>query len=171
MRSMMIGLTAALVLSGRPMALAADTPTTGAIGDNGTLNQADFKILTDARIGVVTAVLLLRPEQQQYWPALEDAIRARAEARYRRLTTLAGLVQQRGDHDPLALIRARADSLEQRAAGLKRLADAWQPLYQTLSADQKMRMRLVTARVIGGLRQAIEDRRRDLFDDDHDDEG
>ncbi len=39
MRSMMIGLTAALVLSGRPMALAADTPTTGAIGDNGTLNR------------------------------------------------------------------------------------------------------------------------------------
>lgn len=125
----------------------------------------------DGRIGVLRAVLQLTPEQQQYWPAIEEAIRARAEARYRRLTTLAGLAQQRGDSDPLALIRARADSLQQRAAGLKRLADAWQPLYQTLTADQKIRMRVVTARVIGGLRHAIEDRRRDSLDDDYDDEG
>jgi len=32
------------------MALAGDTSTTGAISDTGTLNQADFKILTDARM-------------------------------------------------------------------------------------------------------------------------
>lgn len=171
MRSMIIGLTTALVMAGCPMARAADTSTTGAISDNGTLNQADFKILTDARIGVLKAVLQLKPEQQQYWPAIEEAIRGRAEARYRRLTNLAELVHARGERDPLALIRTRADSLEQRAAGLKKLADAWQPLYQTLSADQKMRMRVVTARVIGGLRQAVEDRRHDLFDDEADDEG
>lgn len=171
MRAITTGLAAALVLAGSSVVLADDTSTTAAIDNNGTLNQVDFKILTDARIGVLRAVLQLTPEQQQYWPAIEEAIRARAEARYRRLTTLAGLAQQRGDSDPLALIRTRADSLQQRAAGLKRLADAWQPLYQTLSADQKIRMRVVTARVIGGLRQAIEDRRRDSLDDDYDDEG
>lgn len=171
MRAITTGLAAALILAGSSVVLADDTSTTAAINDNGTLNQADFKILTDARIGVLRAVLQLTPEQQQYWPAIEEAIRARAEARYRRLTTLAGLAQQRGDSDPLALIRARADSLQQRAAGLKRLADAWQPLYQTLTADQKIRMRVVTARVIGGLRHAIEDRRRDSLDDDYDDEG
>jgi hypothetical protein len=32
--------------------------------------------------------------------------------------------------DPIEGLRERADALAQRAAGLKKLADAWQPLYQ-----------------------------------------
>ena len=153
-----------------PMASAREVSTTGAIGEHGTLSQTNFKILTDARIGVVKAALPLTPEQQQYWPAIEDAIRARADGRYRRLSGLAERVKQQGDADPLALIRTRAETLGQRSAELRRLADAWQPLYQTLSPDQKTRMRFVVARVIGGLRDAIDNRRQELFDDE-DDEG
>ncbi|MDR7036057.1 hypothetical protein J2X36_000793 [Methylobacterium sp. BE186] len=169
MQRSMIGVAAALFLAGCPMASAGDVATTGALEDSGKLSQTDFKALTDARIGVVKAALQLTPEQQQYWPAIEEAIRARAETRYRRLSALEGRSQQRGDADPLALIRERADSLGQRAAGLKKLADAWQPLYQTLTPDQKARMRVVVTRVIGGLREAAEDRRRNLSDDDDDD--
>src|SRR5262249_38652512 len=35
-----------------------------------------------ARIGIVKAVLQLTPEQAKYWPAVEEAIRARAQAQY-----------------------------------------------------------------------------------------
>jgi hypothetical protein len=34
-------------------------------------------------------------------------------------------------------MQRRAASLSQRAADLKKVADAWEPLYKTLSEDQK----------------------------------
>jgi hypothetical protein len=48
-------------------------------------SQANFKVLTDARIGIVKAALQLTPEQEKLWPHVEEAIRARAEARYNRM--------------------------------------------------------------------------------------
>ena len=42
--------------------------------------------------------------------------------------------------------------MAQRAANLKKLADAWAPLSQTLNPDQKERMRLLMMHVLGGLR-------------------
>ncbi|SOR32093.1 conserved protein of unknown function [Methylorubrum extorquens] len=121
---------------------------------------------------MVKAALQLTPDQQKYWPAIEEAIRTRAEARYSRLSKLQGrAAAQRADPDPLRLIRERAEIMDERANGLKKLADAWQPLYQTLSPDQKSRMRVVVTRVIGGLRDAAEHRRKELMDDDDDDEG
>jgi hypothetical protein len=44
----------------------------------------------------------------------------------------------------MQLYRERADALAERAAGLKKPADAWQPLDQSLTFGQKMRLRLVT---------------------------
>jgi hypothetical protein len=46
--------------------------------------------------------------------------------------------------------------LEQRGTNLKRLADAWQPLYQTLNPDQKQRMRLLAMHVVREVRGAVE---------------
>ena len=40
-------------------------------------SQSDTKRLTDLRVGLVHAALQLTPEQEKYWPALEEAIRAR----------------------------------------------------------------------------------------------
>jgi hypothetical protein len=68
--------------------------------------------------------------------------------------------------DPVQLYRRRADVLAERAAGLKKLADAWQPLYQSLTPDQKMRLRLVTVHAIEGLRAAAENRRLEMYDED-----
>jgi hypothetical protein len=39
------------------------------------------------RIDLVKAALQLTPDQQKYWPAIENAIRARAEDRKARLAT------------------------------------------------------------------------------------
>ena len=59
-------------------------------------SQTEFNILTDARIGIVKAVLQLTPEQAKYWPAVEEAIRARAQTRYQRIAAVAErLGQQR----------------------------------------------------------------------------
>ena len=93
--------------------------------------------MTDARIGIVKAVLQLTPEQAKYWPAVEEAIRARAQTRYQRIAAVAERLGQQRAVDPVELLRGRADALAQRAAGLKKLADALQPLYQSLSPETK----------------------------------
>ena len=121
---------------------------------------------SDARIGAIKVALQLTPEQQKSWPAVEEAIRARSEARYRRLSAFEERIGQWREVDPVLLYRERADSLAERAAGLKKLADAWQPLYQSLAPDQKMQLRLVTVRALEGMKNAVESRRMDMLDED-----
>jgi hypothetical protein len=115
-------------------------------------------MLTDARVAAVKIALQLTPEQQQHWPAVEEAIRARSEARYRRLTAFEERTSQWRELNPVQFYRERADALAQRSAGLKRLADAWQPLFETLTAEQKMRLRIVTVRALERVGAALEDR-------------
>jgi hypothetical protein len=111
-------------------------------------SQTNFNILTDARIGVLKAVLQLTPEQAKYWPAVEEAIRAKAEVKYQRIVAVAKQFSQQHEVDPVALIRERADALTQKAAALKKLADAWEALSQKLNPDQKERLRLLAMRVL-----------------------
>jgi hypothetical protein len=68
------------------------------------------------------------------------------------------------NRDPVRFMQRRADNLAQRAADLKKLADAWQPLYQTLSAEQKQRMAALTIFVLRDVSDALE--RHPLSDDD-----
>jgi hypothetical protein len=49
--------------------------------------------------------------------------------------------------------------MEQRAADLKKLADAWQPLYQTLTQDQKRRMAALAIVALRDVSSGIEQRR------------
>jgi hypothetical protein len=60
------------------------------------------------------------------------------------------------DRNPVEFLHRRADALAQRAADLKRLADAWQPLYQTLTPDQKRRLGLTTIIVLRRIGNAVE---------------
>ena len=155
-----IGVVTALFIVGAPIAHAQ-----GPAGDahnNARLSPTEAKILTDVRVGMIKIALQLTSEQQQYWPAVEEAIRARSEAHYRRLSSLEERAGQWREADPVQLYRKRADALSERAAGLKRLADAWQPLYQSLTPDQKTQLRLVTVRALERVRDAMESRRLDM---------
>ncbi len=150
------------------MAYAQDAPP--------RLSEANWKVLRDARIGMVKAALQLKPDQEKYWPAVEKAIRERAEARYKRIEAVRERTKQGGGVDPIELLRSRADALTQRAASTKILADAWAPFYPTLDADQKERMRFLIRRTVGQMRTAMEtlrmralDEQGDLDDDDGED--
>ena len=161
-----IGVMTALFIVGAPIIVhAQDASATEDARDSERLSPTEFKMLTDVRVGIVKLALQLTPEQQQYWPAVEEAIRARSEARYRRLSTFEDRAGQWREADPVQLYRRRADAFAERAAGLKRLADAWQPLYQSLTPDQKMRLRLVTMRAIEGVRSAMDSPSRDMYDE------
>ncbi|MGX1425159.1 hypothetical protein AB7M59_005594 [Bradyrhizobium elkanii] len=150
----------AFLVTTSSLAFAAETSTTvGAAQPSAT----DLKSLTDMRVGIVKAALQLTPDQEKYWPAIEDAIRARAKNRQARLERIAelqgnGPMEVLGGSNPVEMMQRRADRLIQRGTDLKKLSDAWEPLYKTLSDDQKRRMAFVSFAVMRGVRNAIEQR-------------
>ena len=138
-----------------------------------TPSAADWNTLTDMRIDVVKAALKLTPDQEKYWPAIEDAIRARAkdrQARFAEMQKRVGELREGNpvevlrDRDPVDFLQRRSDALAQRSADLKKLAAAWQPLYKTLSQDQKQRMAFLTLYVLHEVRNAAEERTEDEED-------
>src|SRR6267142_3399386 len=74
------------------------------------LNAADRNTLTDMRIDLVKAALQLTPDQEKYWPAVESAIRARAEDRKARLAKIGETVGKRADESRVAAMRNRDPS-------------------------------------------------------------
>jgi hypothetical protein len=63
------------------------------------------------------------------------------------------------DRNPIEFLNKRADALTQKAADLKKLAEAWQPLYQTFTPDQKRRMAHLAITTLRDLRNGSEQRR------------
>ena len=140
------------------------------------LNATDRNTLTDMRVDLVKAALQLTPEQEKYWPAVETAIRAGAEDRKARIAKIQETVGIRADQsrievmrnrDPIAFLQRRSQALAQRSADLDKLAEAWQPLYNTLSQEQRQRMAALAIFVVHEMSDAVE-RRRAQFQDNED---
>lgn len=160
--------TIAVVTMTLPLAYAGET-SSNTVGMT-HLNGADLNSLTDARVSMIKAALQLTPDQEKYWPAVEEAIRDRANNRQARLQRLAQLrdstpMEALRGHNPVDVMQRRAELLTQRGADLKKIADAWEPLYKTLSKDQKKRMAFVTIVTARAMRNTIE-RRVDTEDED-----
>jgi hypothetical protein len=157
----------ALFVSASPLAYAQTAASAA------TPSASEWNSLTDMRIDVVKAALKLTPDQEKYWPAVEDAIRARAKDRQARFADIQKRVGELRDGNPVEMLRdrdavdflqRRADALAQRSADLKKLAAAWQPLYKTLTPDQKQRMAFLTLYVLHEVRNAAEERTEDEED-------
>lgn len=149
--------TAAMTIAGGSLALAQSTPPAAAPAQTAPAQNApadaqryratpeDRAALTDARIAALKAGLKLTAEQEKNWPAVEAAIRDLAKQRADRAATMRdgrnaqaqGQSQQRPD--AVQRLRRSADMMTERAAGLKKLADAVEPLYKTLDDGQKHR--------------------------------
>ena len=139
------------------------------------VTEADVAHLTDARVNVVKSALQLTPDQEKLWPAIEDAIRARAKDRQTRIANVTKEAAELRDRSPIEALRdrnpvdflsQRADALAQRGADLKKLADAWRPLYQTLTPEQKRRMAALAIVTLRELRNATERRRIQAEEDE-----
>ena len=139
------------------------------------ISAADWNTLTDLRIDLVKGALQLTPEQTKHWPPIENAIRARAKDRQVRIEKIRETMGKRSDEsridvlrnrDPVSFLHRRADALAQRSDDLKELADAWQPLYKTLSPEQKRRMAALTIFVLRDITDVVEHRRLQSEDDD-----
>lgn len=143
------GLTAIALLS-PSLSFAQETPSPqgAAEQEHWRPSPEDLKAFTDARVAALKAGLQLTPDQEKKWPAVEQAIRDMAKARQERMA--AWREHSKGEkEDAVARIRARADAMTQRAAELRKLADAAEPLYQSLSDDQKRRLRFLVHMAMG----------------------
>jgi zinc resistance-associated protein len=132
--------TAAAVISGSSLVLAHQMSDREG-GPRWQLSAEDTKAFTDARVAALKAGLELTPEQEKNWPAVEAAIRDMAKARADRMVARAN---EQPPSDPVEYLHRRAERLGTLAAGLKKLADAEEPLYKSLDDAQKQRFEILT---------------------------
>ena len=128
----------------------------------GAMNSQDRAAFLDARIAAVRAGLKLTPEQEKNWPAVETAVRDLVKIRddQREARRNARNADQRPD--PVERLRTSADTMAALAAGMKRVAEAADPLYKSLDDGQKRRLALLTR--AGTMREGLRDRWMDRMD-------
>jgi hypothetical protein len=143
MKKTIVAGTIALTLAGAGFALAQQAaPQEARDARASRLSAEDVTALTDARIASLKAGLKLTAEQEKNWPAVETAMRDMAKERADRMAARRGgdnAQQRQSRPDAMARLRQGADAMTTRAASLKKLADAAEPLYKSLDDGQKRR--------------------------------
>ena len=157
MKKTIVAATIALTLAGAGFALAQQTaqptPQTSPTREGRGFQPSaeDVAALTDARVAGLKAGLKLTAEQEKNWPAVETAIRDLAKDRgdrvkeraARREARRGGGNAQQSEPDAISRLRLGADAMTARAASLKKLADASEPLYKSLDDGQKHRFAML----------------------------
>jgi hypothetical protein len=178
-----LGMAAAIIV---PLSYGAQGRETRAERSASTINQSTDR--ADARIAILKADLRLSSDQAQHWAGLESALRdivaksAKSWAASRDLetgrsintpvTSDSSITEDEKDQgtrsgrdartarlDDIDEMRREADAYTVRAADLRQIADAAQPLYDTL--DDRQRHRLVQFVREKDLRTNVMDDQRD----------
>lgn len=133
----------ALAIGGSTLVYAQQRPESG---PRAGISQEDRAAMLDARIAAVRAGLKLTPEQEKNWPAVEAAVRDLVKIRTEQRDARRNARDDRDQRssDPVERLRSRADSMAAMATGMKRVADAADPLYKSLDDSQKRRLTMLT---------------------------
>jgi hypothetical protein len=104
-------------------------------------SAADRAAFVAARVAALHAGLALTPDQEKLWPPVESVLKDLGQKRETRMEEMRAEWEKDKDKtqrpDAMTRLRRTADFMTQTGADLKRLADAAQPLYETLSDSQK----------------------------------
>ncbi len=104
-------------------------------------NRAEMDALVDARVAAMQAGLKLTPDQQRYWPAVEQAIRDMAAARISRMErwreSRSDDRRQADRPDFLETLERGSQRVDEHAERLKALASAMRPLWTSLDDRQR----------------------------------
>ena len=128
--------TAALAIAGTSLVYAQHNSGDFQRAQRWRPSAEDISAFGDARVAALHAGLKLTAEQEKNWPPVESALRDLAKQRSERFAARASAD---GPKDPIERLNMRAEVMGQRAAALKKLADAAGPLYKSLDESQKRR--------------------------------
>jgi hypothetical protein len=145
----------------------------------GRMNPDDRAAYADARIAALKAGLRLSAEQEKLWPPVETTLKDLAAKRITRQEERRAEWRERREQreesrrdgqnrderraereqrvNPIERLRRGADRMSERGADLKRLADATEPLYNSLDDGQKRRF---SALAHAGMRRHAQHMRR-----------
>jgi hypothetical protein len=138
------------------------------------MSADDVSAYAAARIAALRAGLRLTPDQEKLWPPVEGVLNdfakkrvdrheqrreERAERREDRRDRRDGdRAEQRETPNPVERLRKGADRMTETGADLKRLADATEPLYNSLDEAQKRRFNALAR---AGMRGQMRHERRE----------
>ena len=160
MKPLAIAVIASLCLAG--VAHAKDERHT----ERAQMTSEDRAAFVDAGIAAVHAGLKLKADQEKMWPAVETAIRDFSKANRERAAERKKAREEREKAktpaDLVARLRQRAEDGAAGAAGLKKVADAMEPLYKALDDGQKKRLSMLIRehRVLGSVMRGRGERDR-----------
>jgi zinc resistance-associated protein len=138
-------LASALMLTtilGSGAALAAppsstESANTPASAEHFVFTPADREAFLDAKIAAIHAGLKLTPDQEKLWPAVEAAIRKAGNDAIERFQKFK---EQRATENFIDRLRQRGENAVARGQDMEAIAKAAEPLYASLSEDQKHRL-------------------------------
>ncbi|HET7848680.1 MAG TPA: Spy/CpxP family protein refolding chaperone [Pseudolabrys sp.] len=139
LRSVLAG-TTALAIAGATLAYAAQPGPRHDRMNHWRPSAADITAFGNARIAALHAGLQLTPDQEKNWPAVESALRDLAKQRADRVAARSSADRPK---DPIERLARRATAMSERGAALKKVANAVEPLYQTLDEGQKHRFMIL----------------------------
>ena len=139
LKTMLAGVTM-LALAGGSFVYAQQRGDGGPRAHQRQMSEQDRGAMTDARVAALKAGLKLTPDQEKNWSPLEKALRDRASARAERRDNRAKAERPKG---PVERLQRRAERMTERGTALKQVADAAEPLYQSLDDGQKRRFRML----------------------------
>jgi zinc resistance-associated protein len=127
---------AALAIAGTSIVFAQDRYGGRDRGERWRPSMEDLRAFGEARLAALKAGLMLTGEQEKNWPAFEQAARDLGKMRLERMRAMRDAPPAA---DPVDRMRQRAAAMSETGAALKRMADATEPLYQSLDESQKRR--------------------------------
>jgi zinc resistance-associated protein len=109
------------------------------------MSAEDRDAFLDARLAALRAGLRLTAEQDKVWPAVEAAARERAKI----MMTLRQKERAAGPPaDPVDGLRRQGEADMTRGRAALKLADAVQPLWSTLTDEQKRRLPMLARGIL-----------------------
>jgi LTXXQ motif family protein len=140
MKEVLLIAVAAALIVGAAFTGSAGARERGDRSDRAALTANQIVAEMDARTARIKADLRLTPEQEKNWPGFESAVRDISKNRADRLVAFrAERAQRKESDDVIAYLKSNAKYLGERSADVKKLADAAQPVYESLDEQQKRR--------------------------------
>ncbi|GGF64296.1 hypothetical protein GCM10007301_25150 [Azorhizobium oxalatiphilum] len=118
-------------------AAPAAPPQPHIIVDANAYSDADSQAILNARLAALKTVIVLTPEQEKLWPAVETAIR---DINKNAIARRKALESGPPPRDMLGVLDAIATAEEARGKELKRFVDAAKPFVASLTEAQKRRI-------------------------------